>query len=143
MGAPKGHEPYNKNGEGGRPVKYTQEFLDELAIQLDTWINNEKNLWIKTFFTERYIPVQLTQELCSRSIRFSEAYERAKVIQEARIFSKALEKKYDGTMARFGLMNNHGWSEKSKTEISGDANNPLNVLFNHSKELVNSNDQPE
>jgi hypothetical protein len=143
MGAPKGHAAYNVNGEGGRPVKYTDEFLDELANQLDTWINNEKNLWIKNFFTDRYIPVQIPEELCSRSKRFSEAYARAKILQESRIYNRALERKYDGTMARFGLMNNHGWAEKSKTEISGDANNPLNVLFNHSKELVNSNEQPE
>lgn len=136
MGAPKGHAPYNVNGEGGRPPRYTPEYLDELADNLDEWIEVEKNLWLKDFFRKKKIPNTSVEYLCSLSKRFSEAYLRAKEGQESKMFIRALERRYDGTMARFGLMNNHGWTEKSKTEISGDANNPLNVLFNHSKELV-------
>jgi hypothetical protein len=139
MAPPKGHLPYNVNGEGGRPPRYTPEFLNDLANKLDTWIAIEKNLWLKDFFIQQYISNKIVDYLCSLSNRFFESYQRALEIQESRIYTRALERRYDGTMARFGLMNNHGWAEKSKTEISGDANNPLNVLFNHSKELVNSN----
>lgn len=136
MGAPKGHAAYNVNGEGGCPPTYTVEFLDKLADKLDIWIKDEKNIWIKDFLNDNYLDCDLADVFNKRSKRFRLAHKHAMSIQESRIFKRALERRYDGTMARFGLMNNHGWSEKSKTEISGNADNPLNVLFNHSKDLV-------
>lgn len=136
MPAPKGHPPYPGCETGGRPQKYTKELLDNLADKLTEWMAIDKNLWLNNFFTDNYMPVDGIDTYCNRSEKFSLAYKHAKTVQESKIFVRALERRYDGTMARFGLMNNHGWAEKSKTEISGNANNPLNVLFNHSKELV-------
>lgn len=143
MGAPKGHPPYNVNGEGGRPVVFNDYFLDLLASDLDEWIDDENQIWLKDFFIKKKIDHDRADEFCAKHERFKLSYKRAKSIQEGRIFKGGLKNKFNAKVVGLGLMHNHGWKEQSKTEISGDANNPLNVLFNHSKELVNSNDSAE
>lgn len=136
MPAPKGHPPYPGCETGGRPRKYTEEFLCELAEKLDVWIENENNLWIKYFFLDNKLDPEMADEFCSYNEKFRLSYKKSMKYQEGRMFNGALINKFNANITKFGLMNNHGWSEKSEQKISGDANNPLNVLFNHSKELI-------
>jgi len=139
MPAPKGHAPYNVNGEGGCPPKYTDTILDALADELDSWIDDENQIWLKDFFIKKRIDFDYADQFCNRHERFCLAYKRAKNIQEGRIFKGGLKNKFNSKVVGLGLMHNHGWKEQSKTEISGDSDNPLKVLMNHSKELVSDN----
>ncbi len=36
--APINHPAYNQNGEGGRPQKYTDEFIEAEAIAFEDWM---------------------------------------------------------------------------------------------------------
>lgn len=143
MPAPMGHPPYPGCETGGRPVVYNDYFLELLANDLDEWIDDENQIWLKDFFIKKKIDYDRADEFCAKHEKFKLAYKRAKSIQEGRIFKGGLKNKFNAKVVGLGLMHNHGWKEQSKTEISGDANNPLNVLFNHSKELVSEKAQDE
>lgn len=141
MGAPpKGHPPYNVNGEGGRPTYYTDEFIEKLADELDIWIQDESRTWLNQFFHDKKINPDYGSTWDKKNSRFSSSYRNALKIQESRIYVGALKNKFNSKMACFGLMNNHGWTEKAEQKISGDAANPLAILFNQSKELIS--DEP-
>lgn len=65
--------------------------------------------------------------LASISPLFARTMSRAREIQERRIVKKSLDRTFDGNFAKFVLANRHGWKEK--TEISGDAANPLSFIL--------------
>ena len=143
MPAPKGHAPYNKNGEGGRPLIFDDVTIEKLAEELDIWIKDESNYWIKDFCLNKGLRTQLMSEWASKSKRFSESLERAKQIQESRIFKGAMSGMFNPTMSKFGLSNCHGWSDKIETKISGDVDNPLSFILkskNDTSDLVNNDE---
>jgi hypothetical protein len=81
MGAPIG----NKNAlgnKGGRPEKYTSEWISAEAKAFREWIQQPRNLWLKGFAYERgYKPQNLT-EFAEKNIEFAEALTYAKDEQE-------------------------------------------------------------
>lgn len=126
MPAPKGHEPYNKNREGGRPVKYTTEFIEKEAEAFDEWMKKSSSMWYKDFCLERnYLPDVLT-DMASRNERFSEVYKKSQVWQESLLVRAGLLNKFNPPFTKFVLANTSGWSDKQQTVLSGDAANPLN-----------------
>lgn len=136
MPAPKGHPAYNVNGEGGRPAIYDDSTLDNLAFELDEWIKDESEIWLKDFFLQRFIEPNYCDQFCNRHERFRLSHSRAKQIQEARLFKGALKNKFSTKMAEFGLMHNHGWATKTESKISGDPTSPLLCILNQTKELI-------
>ena len=62
MPAPKGHEPYNELGEGGRPRKYSTEDIERFADELLIWIKIDTNFWLKDFCLEKGIDPRLMSE---------------------------------------------------------------------------------
>jgi len=147
MPAPLGHPPYNQNGEGGRPQKYTPEFIDNQAIMLIKWLKDPENIFFEDFLLDQDIHPQRFSEWKLVNQRFSEAYELAYKRQESKLKNGSIRKNYDCGFAKFLLINNHGYSDKTESHITGDANNPFAVLINEaqgkSKDLVNEeSDQP-
>lgn len=142
MPAPKGHESYNKNGEGGRPRRYSTEEIQQFADELIDWMKDESHFWFKDFCLERDIDPDLMSEWGRENERFAGAYRLAKGLQESRIFKGAMTDTFNSGMSKFALMNCHGWSDRSESKISGDATNPLSFLLSTvdgtSKELVSN-----
>ena len=134
---------YYTTTAGGAPPEWTDSVIEKMADELLLWLKKPDNVWFKDFCLDQDINPHYMTVWAKRNTKFHAAYELAKHKQESKIYNGALRNRYNSKIAAFGLMNNHGWAEKSKTEISGNANNPLNVLFNHSKELVNSNTQDD
>jgi hypothetical protein len=141
MPPPKGHEPYNKNGEGGRPRKYSTEDIERFADELLVWIKCESHFWIKDFCLERSIDPNYMHEWAKENERFRCAYDLSKSFQESRIFKGAMIDNFNSGMSKFALINNHGWADKTEAKISGDGVNPLAFLLQkadgQSKDLVN------
>jgi DNA-packaging protein gp3 len=140
--ATKGHPPYNINGEGGRPRKYTLDDIERFADELVDWMKNESRFWFKDFCLERGIDPDLMSKWARENDNFNIAYKLAKGLQESRIFKGSMTDTFNAGMAKFALMNNHGWSDKQETKVSGDAVNPLAFVLEQidgkSKELVDA-----
>jgi hypothetical protein len=140
MPPPKGHLPYNTNGEGGRPPKYSQEAIETFAEELKVWISNPTNYWLKDFCLEKMIDPTYMIDWARENDRFRQAYNLAKAYQESRMFRGGMTDKFNSGMTKFGLINNHGWADKTETKLSGDANNPLAFILDNvgglTKDLV-------
>lgn len=140
MPAPKGHAPYAGSETGGRPQKYTKEYLDKLADEFLEWLKVPDNYWFKSFAVERDLIFSELVENMDRSEKFSEAYRIAKQTQEERIVKGGIKGSFNTQISKFALANCHKWSERSETTISGSAENPLHFLLSGvegaSKDLV-------
>jgi len=143
-GAQKGHHPFNINGEGGRPSKYSSAEIDALADEFTAWFKEPSNVWFKDFCLERDINPDLMAEWAAENDRFSGAYKLAKHRQESKLINGGLLDSYNAGIVKFVLANAHGWSEKNEARVSGDAENQLAFILkmvdNTSRELVNETD---
>ena len=141
MPAPLGHEAYNKNGEGGRPRRFSVEQIETFAGELVEWTKNPSNIWFKDFCLDKDIEPDLMSEWAKENERFSGAYKLAKARQESRLVNGGLLEAYNGGIVKFVLANAHGWADKQESKVSGDPVNPLAFLMQKidgtSKDLVN------
>lgn len=140
MAAPKGHPPYNKNGEGGRPKIYTEEFIDKEAAALQEWMKDKQNLFIEDFCFERGYHESRITEFVEANERFSLAYSMLKMKQKTTLFKGGLTKKFAYPMCALILGHSHGIVSKTEQKFSGDKFNPLGFILNSidgkSKDLV-------
>lgn len=140
---PIGHEPYNKNGEGGRPVIYTDEFIENEAEEFLKWMKKPDSLYFKTFAFERGYSAVRMSEFAKSNRRFSEVLELAQTWQDAKVSVGALNNNLNSGFSKFFMSNVCGWSEKTESKLSGDSENPLSFLLTtieDTRELVNDTD---
>jgi len=140
MASPVGHAPYNKNGEGGRPKIYTDEFIEKEAIEFEKWMQQPDSLYFKEFAFLRGYSSKCFSEWEQVNQRFSETMSRVREWQEFRISKGALLNELNPSFSKFFMSNVSGWSERTESKISGDSVNPLSCLLvkigGQSKELV-------
>ena len=145
MPAPKKHSPYNKSGEGGRPVMYTKEFIENEADAFLEWMNKPRSIYFKRFAIDRGYHPQRLSEFAEQNERFSEVYTQAKAWQETKLVEGGLMNEFNAGFTKFVMGNVCGWVDKQETKVSGDASNPLAVLFSKidgsTKELVRDVDE--
>lgn len=132
MPAPQGHEPYPGCETGGRPKKYTKEFIEKEAEAFHKWMENPKNLWFEDFAFSRGYSARLLSLWAKdeENQKFSEAYERAQQWQKSLLIRGGLLKKFNFNMAQLLLGHCFGIVSKQETKVSGDALNPLSCLLN-------------
>ena len=95
MSAPKGHPPYAGCEKGGRPPKYTKEFIESEADAFLEWMNREDSLWYKDFALERgYLP-DLLSEWAKINEKFSRAYKRSQAWQQSKLVKGGLLSQYN------------------------------------------------
>lgn len=145
MSPPKGHLPYNTHGEGGRPQKYTQEFIEAEADALEKWMQEPSSIYFKRFAFDRGYSQQRLSEFAEVNHRFSETLAKAREWQEIRLAEGGLTNEFNPGFCKFVMGNICGWSDKQETKLSGDAANPLKFLLEkidgEGKEFVA--DEPE
>lgn len=122
---------------GGRPVNYTEEMLDQLAIKLYEWMQLPESIYVKSFCFQYGLLPQKIEDYCNRSPVFREAWLQSKEWQEAKLVTQALNRKTAEGMTKFVLVNVHKWKEK--TEVSGDSANPLALVL---ADIAKKNQQP-
>lgn len=141
MAPPKGHEAYNKNGEGGRPKIYTKEFIENEAKALEKWIDIRENIFLEDFCLERGYGDQRISEFKNNNDKFSEAIERFKIKQRVELFKGSLKKKYNFSAASLILGHYHNIYMKTEQKVTGSSTNPLEFIVTNidgkSKDLVN------
>ena len=139
MPAPKGHPPYSGCENGGRPPKYTKDFIESEAEAFLEWMGQDDSIWYKDFALERgYLPDQLS-EWAKVNEKFSRVYKQSQAWQQSKLVKGGLLSQYNAGFTKFVMSNTCGWSEKQ--QVSGDAVNPLAFLLQkadgQSKDLVN------
>lgn len=118
-GAPKGHPPYNVNGEGGRPKKWNGEKIEELAQSLDEWIDsavkNKDQFWWWDWCFDVGLDHRKVSSIAKENDRFRESYNRAKHWQECVVGKGALSKEFSEGFSKFMLVNHYpeNWKEKA------------------------------
>jgi hypothetical protein len=132
MPAPKGHPPYNVNDEGGRPIKYTDKFIEDMADKLTAWLQKDKgNIWFERFAYENDFDPNLFQIWAKNNKRFSGAFRQAKTRQKCLLVEGGLVKKFNWNMCQLLL----GWEygihlkEKDTDNISLESLEKLGKVF--------------
>lgn len=140
MPAPIGHEAYNTCGEGGRPLKYTAEFIEAEADALEKWMQQPGSIYFKRFAFDRGYSQQRLSEFAEVNQRFSATLAKAREWQEIRLAEGGLTNEFNSGFTKFVMGNVCGWSDRTETKLSGDAANPLAFLMQQvdggSKDLV-------
>jgi hypothetical protein len=110
---------------------------------MNEWFANPKNYYLNGFASERGYHSSWYEDMARKSKVFSQTLARVREIQERRIVESSLERKFDGNFAKFVLANRHGWKEK--TELSGDAANPLSFVLGavdgNSKDIIDISEE--
>ena len=129
MPAPQGHTPYAGSETGGRPKKYTDEFIEKEADAFEEWMKQPSNIFFKRFAVDRgYHPNRLT-EFAKENEKFSGVYEKAQAWQECRLVEGGLINEFNPGFCKFIMGNVCGYADKQETKVSGDAINPLAFLL--------------
>ena len=141
MAPPKGHAPYPGCETGGRPVKYTEEYVSELADDLYKWLNDHNdNLFVEDWCLENDIPEEAVSTDLVFFDKFSKAYSKLKTKQKIYLFKGSLKRKLFHNMAALILSHSHGIYQKSEQKLTGSATDPLSFLIEqadgHTKDLV-------
>ncbi|MCE5315987.1 MAG: hypothetical protein LLG04_01310 [Parachlamydia sp.] len=147
MPAPKGHPPYNVNGEGGRPVKYDQAFIENEADLLEKWMQVKENIFLEDFCLERGYSYNRAIEWSKDNERFSVTYEMFQMRQKTILFKGGLSKKFAYPMCALILSHSHGIVAKNEQKLTGDPSCPLTFLLQGidgtSKDLVSDDSAGE
>lgn len=138
MPAPKGHKPYPGCEKGGRPKKYTDDFIEKEAEAFREWMARKDSLWYEDFAMQRgYNPENLSI-WAKENEKFSQVYKDAKSWQQSLLIRGGLLNKFNAGFTKFVMSNTCGWYEK--TQVSGDAANPMSFLLTNvdgkSKDLI-------
>ena len=146
MAAPKGHEPYAGCEKGGRPVKYTTEFIEAEAEALEKWMQQPDSIYFKRFSFDRGYSYKRLSEFAEVNQKFSDVLERAHEWQETRLVEGGLKNEFNGAFCKFVMGNTCGWvAERTETKLSGSATDPfacvLNIVDGFTKELINDKGQ--
>ncbi len=120
MPAPKGHPNYATDNLGGRPHAHSIELIEKYAHELDEWMKNPNNVWLKDFALERDVHSSYLSEWAERSERFRAIYNKAKEWQESKITKGSLLNRFNQRMSSMILANHHGWTEKPVQIIVND-----------------------
>ena len=145
MAPPKGHPPYNVNGEGGRPFAWSDEFIEKEAEDFEEWMKVSGNIFLERFTFEKKYPTRRFLEWIeqNRSDRLSHAYTIFKDKQRLALFESGLTGKFKFPMCQMILGNSHGIYLKTEQQVTGSATNPLHFILQNddgnSKDLVSEN----
>jgi hypothetical protein len=143
MPAPKGHKPYPGSEKGGRPKKWTDDLIEKEADAFEQWMQLPDSIWYEDFALEREFHPDYLSEWAKTNEKFCRVYKKSQAWQKSKLLKGGLLNKYNAGFTKFVMGNTCGWYEK--TQISGDAANPLEFLLEkvdgRSKELVDDQSQ--
>lgn len=104
-------------GRGGEPKKYTKEYLDDLAIKLEQYVDATPIPFLKEFcYQNRLRSDTISKDCYGRSEKFDETVMYLKDKQEVNLVKSALGNKTNPAMAIFTLKNVAGWRDQKNEE---------------------------
>jgi hypothetical protein len=127
MPAPKGHAPYAGCEKGGRPTKYTDEFIEREADAFIEWLSKEDSVWYESFCFERGYTPDMLSMWAKTNEKFSGVYRLSQAWQKQKLITSGLLSKFNSNIVKLVLANTIGWTDKQ--QISGDSANPLACIL--------------
>ena len=100
MPAPKGHAPYPGCENGGRPVKYTKEFIEAEADAFEEWMARPDSIWYESFAVERGYDANLLSLRAKENQKFSDIYQRSQTWQKSKLIVNGLLSKFNRLLAK-------------------------------------------
>lgn len=100
----------------GRPTKYKEDFPEQI---ISYFLMQDEFPTFAGFATKCNCTMECLHEWQRRYPEFSEAYKKAKQIQENRTIQGAMSNTLNSTFSIFFLKNCHGYKDKVENEISG------------------------
>ena len=100
--------------------KWTEKKALKVANDLIKWLKAEdENLFYEDFlYIENDYYSELIAYLSNKFTSFLKLIEKAKYIQEIKLKKFGVFDKLNASMTKFTLINNHGWKDKSETDIT-------------------------
>lgn len=129
MAPPKNHKPYAGCETGGRPVKYTKEFIENEADLFLEWMQRPESIWYKDFALERGYDPNLLSIWAKENDKFSGIYDRSQAWQQSKLIKGGLLNQFNSTITKLVLANTCGWTDKQQATLSGDSVNPLGFVL--------------
>jgi hypothetical protein len=103
---------------GGRPVKWTDEKLIEVAEELISWLNSDiDHVFMQQFLIGKRLYKQFVSEHCLKNNRFSELIKIAKEIQEVKLLILSSTNRINTGIACFVFKNHHAYADKIEQTI--------------------------
>jgi len=103
---------------GGRPKKYTDEFIENLADKLIDYVTSHEIPFLKDFCFSQGFGSQRIPEFANSNSKFAEALNRFKDKFESIIVIKSLNNQISGYMAFNTLKNCCGWRDKNDVDMT-------------------------
>lgn len=142
MPAPKGHPPYPGCETGGRPRKWTEEIIEEMAKKFEAWMRRSDSIWYEDFCLEEGLLPRHLAEWAKINEKFKVVYEKSQIWQKSKLVKGGLSSEFNSGFTKFVMSNTCGWREKSETTVIGDATNPLAFILKstdgETKELIST-----
>jgi hypothetical protein len=102
----------------GRPRKYNDDALEQLANDMLEWFSSDdpSRIWLVDWCIDRGIVDTELHVYASRSIPFAKALQTCKQMQTSKLVRLGLSAKYSASagMAMFALKNVSGWRDKQE-----------------------------
>ena len=101
--------------------KYKPEYADSLLLY---FLTCEKLPTIEEWAVKNHLAIRTVYEWTTNEEkypRFAATYAQAKAIQKTKLVQNGLVERYNASLVKFLLINNHGMSEKVEQKIEGDA----------------------
>lgn len=114
--------------------KWTEEKATELGEELIKWLtdkDNEGNIFFEEFIViQKDLYPSLIAYLSKKYSSFSKLIEKAKKIQEIKLYKYGVADRLNAAMAKFVLINEHGkLSDRSKGDITSDGDKMENTVI--------------
>ena len=144
VGAPKGsnlgHPSYPGSEKGGRPAKYTDEFIENEAEELLLWMKRPDSIYFKQFSLERGYHWNRCLLWAKKNEKFRDAHLLLKDWQESKFAIGGLTKIYDSSLTKFMMLNVCGMREEKNITVqtTGPIADWLVEASGKSKELFNN-----
>ena len=121
----------------GRPLKYTQEYIEKEADIMTDWFKIPGNIYFIDFVVDREYGPEYISIFSKENHKFSQACARAKLRQESHLMKAGLSRTYDSSFCKFTMQNVCKWSDKqtvvhetTESAIHPSANNTSADLIN-------------
>jgi len=123
---------HGRQGEGGgRPKKYTDEWIDNEADVFEAWLAKQAKkpiFWYKEFVRMRGYRPEYISEWGHKNKKFSKVLNSAKALQEEKLAMGGLQGHLNPTLSIFLLKCKHGYNDGNylkRVQLSGDKDNPI------------------
>ena len=125
--------------KAGRPTKYNEEVIGHLEEYTKQCYVDGVIPTVQEFAYVMHVNQDTIFEWAKRHTRFSESLKNTLACQSYLLQTETLRGKYNPAMAIFLLKNNHGFKDRTETDVTSNGK-PIPLLGGLSKDAIHSND---